>query len=215
MGVRIAYFICENSKNILDNFHTDFYVFRQLVLSNTAYYGDLIYDGEFPKHILDILNIEPVNTHDIFEDVLDDLIRLYIEIFGDSGFIRYRHTGSFINKWKYINSTTLVHQKCDVLTQKLWSYILEGRSVTNENEPSQAIMRDVLFGYWKPSELRPFLNALQETFGTKQELMDFYYNKDRIDKLFTYEIAGLECVYDILEEGIKENKEIIIHIEME
>lgn len=217
MGTRIAYFISNNTKRLLENFNADFEVFRSWVLLELEQYGGLSSGIGVSINALNILKAKDCKKENLSEDLLDELIAIYLDAFceSDEGKGRYTHTGSSINKWKYEKSTEMVNDRCDEITKHRWNYLIGGRSVTDENKPSKTIVRgEVLFGYWKTSELAPFLNALISEFGTKEEFTDYYYSKERIDKIFTSECAGLECVYDILEEGIQKNREIIIYIEM-
>ncbi len=216
MGVRISYFISNNRKSVLENFYTDFEIFRNWVLMEVECYGELSSGTKVVANVLRFLKSEDYNKDNLPGNILDELMSIYLGAFCNSeeGSGRYIHTGAFIQKWKYEKSTEMVNDRCDEITKQRWNNLIGGRSVTDENTPSKAIPQDELFGYWKTSELKPFLEALKSKFGPKGAFTYLYDNKERIDKILTYECAGLECVYDILEEGIEKNREIIINIEM-
>ena len=215
MGLRIAYNISENTKGLLENFLSDLYLFRSWVLSEIEKYGALSMGQEIARDALEFLKSGNFEKKSISETILDELITIYICSYCDHGPGKnnYLYSGSFINKWKYEPSTELVNEKCDTDTKQKWNYLKYGRSVSSDNQFSKAISKDILIGYWTVMEQKQLLQSLKLVFGSKTEMMDYYY-KHKINKSsLVAKCSGLECVYDILEEGISANKEIVFQIE--
>lgn len=221
MGARIVFFTVNNKKSLLGNFMNDYQDFREWTLndwknSEIKDQGELTLGQEIKVEAIDYLKNNSEINSETSTEIIDELLAVYFGAYCDYGNGKelYELTGPMMNKWKYEKSTKLVNKNCDEQTIKLWNRLNFGCSSNSKRNSSQSLSKDIIVGWWNVEEMRKIQISLSKAFPS-QSYFD-KWNKMRHQTYFNAkeEYKGLKYVYDILDIGIRENKEVVYYNEI-
>jgi hypothetical protein len=203
MGVRIAYYINDSGKKLVDLIIEDYPFFRENYLklnsksveTKKMALGDenLIRFLEQNDKIndLSIISDQIVNeiTHEYFFNSYDDLIKF------NSNF---DSIGSYISKFKYSGSTFLINQTNNDQLIKLWNYLILGRSI-KDGATATSFSNDISLGFLSAEEQRELVQLLEANFNI---------NKSGFD------LTGIILVLDVLKDMNEHSTELISTVDL-
>jgi hypothetical protein len=221
MGARIVFFTTNNKKSLWKNFVDDYQDFREWTLndwknSEMKDQGELTLGQEIKVEAIDYLKNNPKIDLKTSTKILDELLTVYFGSYCDYGDGKelYELTGPMMSKWKYEKSTKLVNKKCDEQTIELWNRLNLGCSSNPKLHSSQSLSKDLIVGWWNVDEMKKMEINLSKAFPSQPDFDKWNKMRHQTDFNAKEEYNGLEYIYDILDIGIKENKEIIFYNEI-
>ena len=222
MGAKIVFFTSINEKSLKDIFLGDYQKFKDWTLSdwNTSELkdnGELSMGQKIALKAVRYLNENKNVESEIASEIIDELITVYFCSYCDhgKGKEQFELRGPMMNKWRYEKSTKLVNQKCDKSIVQLWNRLVFGCSTNSQINFSQSLSNDIVLGWWNVEEMKNMKDGLSKSFKDIQEFNE--WKNTRRNGVYTArkEYEGLEYVFDVLDIGINENKEVIFYNENE
>lgn len=235
MGIRIVYEYIKDGSSLEGLLHKKYSVFRDWLQKqyevsrvefNEQYCSEELLDFVVVNEVLPELS---TITHEQLDDLITEFIGGYVNSLATTNFDPLESIGGHLSAYRYIESTELVKKYTDHKTNRLWQYLVTGRSLKDDLPfiPFDDIYDDrYRVGFWKREEWQYLYQSLISTFGTKEEIKERYWTveekreyeealeevkrtKQSIFSLSGKPIStGIECVLDALEEV--EGKEVDI-----
>ncbi len=203
MGLRIAYYINNSKKKLVDLVVEDYPLFRDnyLKLNSESVEIDkialsdekLIRFLEQNDNIIDLNIISDQMMNEITDEYLscslDNMIKFNSE---------FEIKGPCLNKYNYTSSTFLINQTNNNQLIKLWNYLIVGRSI-KEGSVITSFSNDISFGFLSVQEQRELALLLEANFTINKS-----------DSAFT----GIILVLDLLKEMNEYSTELISTIDL-
>ncbi|MEL6811556.1 MAG: hypothetical protein AAFP76_09500 [Bacteroidota bacterium] len=219
MGARIVFFTASNQKSLQENFLKDFSKFRDWTLSNWSNseskdIGELSMGQRINERALKYLERNQFIAPNIDHEIFDELVAVYFCSYCDHGEGKelYELRGPMMNKWRYDKSTELVNHRCDSPSVQLWNRLNFGCSTNPKMKVSQSLSKDLILGWWTVEEMKKMKENLSNVFKSLSQFNEWNALRKK-GNFFRKEYEGLGYVYDMLDIGVAENKEVIFYNE--
>ena len=219
MGARIVFFTASNQKSLRENFLKDFSKFRDWTISDwtnseSKDSGELSLGQRISARALHYLERNLIIESNIDHTIFDELMAVYFCSYCDHGEGKelYELRGPMMHKWRYDKSTKLVNHRCDRSGIQLWNRLNSGCRANPKMKGSQSLSEDLILGWWTVEEMKRMKESLSNVFKNPSEYNEWNELRKK-GNFFGKEYEGLGYVYDILDIGIAENKEVIFYNE--
>lgn len=217
MGLRIHFYKNNCDKTVKDLVIENYLNFSQwYVKRNNASMKEF---GEMygTKELIDFFskNDNLVGIDLIEKKILDELVAEFVSEFTDThGYLDF--FGPTMGKWRYQGSTDLILKTKNQEFIKLWSFLINGRSL-NESQEFNSYTNEYKIGYLSFKEHTILKQMIFEYFGVLQDMKEKYWTnseKQELDKAIqngNYTLSG----HNPITSGIEFVLEALTDIETE
>lgn len=218
MGTRLSYLISNYPFSLPELLERNYESFRKRVQAEIAEWGTADLSGHVIQIIRDYERFPPLEA--LSQVQVDAFVGEFIGGYCNTGPGKslFQEMGAAIRISRYKWSSLLVAMHLDPWSQKIWNYLLYGRSLLND-ERFQGIEEEFRIGFWSWEEQQHLANALEQAFGKIDRIKETgaYWTAEEdatfreslrqtiADELFTplpassYELSqGIETVLEIL-----------------
>ena len=186
MSQRITYHITKDNSTLRELLIKHYTAFRTWFLDahedsieeyNEALGTDLLIDFLEENEAIDRLE-------EIDQNILDELSSEFIASYCDygGGTKLLKLLNPWMSKERYEESTRLVRNKLDLESVRIWNYLINGRSLKNDNE---FIAKNAGYqvAYWKPEEWTHLEKSIRRKFGGNPAFSGIEYVIQMIESL--------------------------------
>ncbi|MFN8712496.1 MAG: hypothetical protein ACK5Z2_06560 [Bacteroidota bacterium] len=203
MGVRIAYYINDSGKKLVDLIIKDYPFFRENYLNLNSESVETQKMALGDENLIRFLEQnDKIDDLDRFSDqIVNEIVQEYF-LSSIDNLIKFNSTfdiiGPCLNKINYTGSSLLINQTNNDQLIKLWNYLIFGRSI-KDGATSTSFSNDISLGFLSAEEQRELVQLLE---------VNFNINKSGFD------LTGIILVLDVLKEMNEHSTELISTVDL-
>jgi hypothetical protein len=198
MGLRIAYYINNSGKKLIDLIVEDYSLFRanflKLNSESIETYQDVLGNENLIRFLEQNNKLSDLNI--ISDQIVNEIVQEYF-LSSIDNLIKFNSAfdiiGPCLNKINYTGSSLLINQTNNNRLITLWNYLISGRSI-KQGATAISLSNDISLGFLSAKEQRELLQLLDANFNIKKSGLDF---------------TGINAVRGVLNEMNEHSTELI------
>jgi hypothetical protein len=198
MGLRIAYYLNNSGKNLIDLIVEDYSLFRANFLKLNSQSIQNYQDVMGNENLIRFLeqNNELNDLSKISDQIVNEIVQEYF-VSSIDNLIKFTSTfdliGPCLNKINYTGSSLLINQTNNNRLITLWNHLILGRSI-KEGATTTSFSNDISLGFLSVEEQYELVLLLEANFNINKSGLDF---------------TGINAVREVLNEMNAHSTELI------